>query len=192
MRRYIPEIFLPLLLLLLMLYSPAKAQTNAVYTGDNRAFVTLDGITKPYTFTSDQMLVKYNKTTQRLECILDLATLYPANDSTPPTMAYDVFFGAKYPDLVIYIDAPVEKINARNLYAESMEKKATVTVQGVANQTVIPVVFTPDKNSFIFSTNFDLMLDDFEASIPIKYIPVLSGRVVITINNARWIDMQMR
>jgi hypothetical protein len=164
------------------------AQSNAVYTSDNRAFVTLDGLTKPYTFISNQMLVRYNNTTQKLECILDLATLFPTNDSIPTAMAYEVFYGAKYPDLVIYIDAPVERINGSNAYAESLKKKATINLQGVTNQTSVPLMLTPDKNSFIFSTNFDLMLDDFEASVPIKYLPLLSGRVVITINNARWIN----
>lgn len=188
MIKNIPAGFILLFALLMTLNCPVTAQTNAVYTSDNRALVTIDGLTRPYTFTTDQLLVRYNRTTQKLECILDLATLLPANDTIPPTMAYDVFFGAKYPDLLIYIDAPVEKINAGNLYTEAMSKKATVTIQGVANQTTIPVVFTPDKSSFIFSTNFDLMLDDFEASIPRKYIPFMSGRVVITINNARWIN----
>ncbi|WP_439883186.1 hypothetical protein ACSX1A_08430 [Pontibacter sp. MBLB2868] len=178
--------------LLLLLYAPANAQTNAAYTSDNRVFITFDGITKPYTFTSDQLLVRYNKNTQKIECILDLATLYPAHDTIPPTMAYDVFFGAKYPDLLFYIDAPVEKLNASNLYSETLEKKTTVNIQGVANQTTIPVAFLPERDSFIFSTSFDLMLDNFEASIPIKYFPVLTGRVVITINNARWTMMGLR
>jgi hypothetical protein len=188
MHKILQYFLLSSLILLLFTCRYSMAQSNAVYTSDNRAFVTLDGLTKPYTFISNQMLVRYNNTTQKLECILDLATLFPTNDSIPTAMAYEVFYGAKYPDLVIYIDAPVERINGSNAYAESLKKKATINLQGVTNQTSVPLMLTPDKNSFIFSTNFDLMLDDFEASVPIKYLPLLSGRVVITINNARWIN----
>jgi hypothetical protein len=192
MVKQIQILFIVTVSLLTFVSIPAFAQSEGNFTGDNRVFLTLDGITRPYTFTSDQLLVRYNKTTQKVECILDIATLYPTEVGTPPTMAYDVLFGAKYPELTLLIDAPVEKLNAKNLYSEILEKKSTISFQGVSNQTTVPVAFTPDKNSFIFSTNFDLMLDDFEASVPIKYMPFLTGRMVITVRNAKWVNLKTR
>ena len=169
-----------------------QAQTRANYTSDNKVFVTLDGKTQAYTFTSNEMLVRYNSTTQKLECILNVATLLPANDSIPPNMAYDVFFGAKYPDLLFYIDAPVEKINGSKLYPGSINKTTTISLQGVSNQTVIPLAVTADRNAIVFNTSFDLMLDNFSASVPVQYFNLLTGRVMITINNARWVGLDIR
>ncbi|MDX5418607.1 MAG: hypothetical protein LPK14_04460 [Hymenobacteraceae bacterium] len=185
-------LLLVLLPLLLVTWQQGLAQTRATYTSTNKVMITLDGVTQPYTYASDELLVRYNRNTQKLECIINVATLHPANDSVPPTMAYDVFFGAKYPDMLIEIDAPVQKINARNLYSETLSKKAAIGLQGVTNQTVIPVMFTPDRNTLLFSTSFDLMLDNFEATIPVKYYPLLTGRIVVTINNARWIGLETR
>ncbi|MBC5991377.1 hypothetical protein [Pontibacter cellulosilyticus] len=181
-----------LLLLFTFSFSKSQAQTRANYTSDNRVTVTLYGVTQPYTFTSDEMLVRYNNTTQKLECIINIATLLPANDSTPPTMAYDVFFGAKYPDLLMYIDAPVEKINGSNLFPGNINKTTTINLQGVANQTRIPLALAADRNAIVFNSSFDLWLDNFSASVPVQYFSLLTGRVLITINNAKWVGFDIR
>lgn len=170
----------------------ANAQSRANYTSDNRVIVTLYGVTQPYTFTSNELLVRYNNTTQKLECILDVATLLPTAPTTPPTMAYDVLFGAKYPDLLLYIDAPVEKVNGSRLNPGSINKTTTVQLQGVANQTTIPLALAADRNAIVFNTSFDLMLDNFSASVPVQYFNLLTGRVMITINNAKWVGFDLR
>lgn len=182
------------LLILLFTFTSTKgqAQSRANYTSDNRVFVTLHGVTQAYTFASDEMLVRYNSNTQKLECILNIATLLPTNDTIPPNMAYDVFFAAKYPDLLMYIDAPIEKISGSNLYPGSINKTTTVSLQGVSRQTTVPLALTADRNAVVFNTSFDLMLNNFSASIPVQYFNLLTGRVMITINNAKWVGLDLR
>lgn len=193
MQRTILYTFAISLAVLFVLTIPhTHAQPRANYTSDNKVIVTLYGVKQPYTFTSNEMLVRYNSTTQKLECILDVATLFPVTPATPPTMAYDVLFGAKYPDLLLYIDAPVEKVNGSRLYPGSINKTTTVNLQGVANQTTIPLALTSDRNAIVFNTSFDFMLDNFSASVPVEYFNLLTGRVMITINNAKWVGFDLR
>ncbi|MCC9135999.1 hypothetical protein ACFSKU_16130 [Pontibacter silvestris] len=185
-------IFSTLLLFFICHQTQAQSRVSA-YTGSNTIIVNLEGKTGPYQYSSKDLLVRYNKATQKIECVLNLGSLYPTNENVPPTMAYDVLYGAKYPDLVLLIDAPAEKANASNntnIYPESLGKKTSISLQGITNQTVIPVLFTPDRNTIFFSTNFDLMLDNFQASIPAKYLPILTGRIQIFINNAKWTDIE--
>lgn len=163
-----------------------NAQSNSNYTSDNKVMVKLYGIDQAYTFHSDDLLVRYNKTTQKLECILNIATLVPLNDTIPANMAYDVFFGAKFPDLLLYIDAPIEKINGSNLYPGSINKVTTISLQGISKQTTTPITLMASRNAIVFNTSFDLMLDNFSASVPIEYYKVLTGRIMIAINNAKW------
>jgi len=191
MSKHLSKLWL-LLSLLLSACLQVGAQTKTAYTSTNKILITLDGIERPYTYASDQLLVRYNRNTQKLECILNLATLYPINKTVPPALAYDVLFGAKYPELLIEIEAPVSKINAGNLYAETLQKKTQISLQGVTNRTVIPITFTPDRNGLFFSTSFELMLDNFQASIPAQYYPLLTGRVVISVTNAQWADIEPR
>ncbi|MEJ8802026.1 hypothetical protein [Pontibacter sp. H249] len=180
-----------ILLLILFTFCAVKgnAQSRSNYTSDNRVFVTLDGVSQAYSFSSNEMLVRYNRSTQKLECILNIATLLPANDSTPPNMAYDVFFGAKYPDLLFYIDAPIEKVNGSSLNPGSINKTTTISLQGVTKQTIVPLALTADRNAIVFNTSFDLMLDNFSASVPVQYFNLLTGRIMITINNAKWVGL---
>ncbi len=170
----------------------ANAQATSNYTSDNKVMVKFYGNNQTYTFLSDELLVRYNSVTQKLECILNVATLVPVNDSIPADMAYDVFFGAKYPDLFLLIDAPVEKINGSNLYPGSISKTTTISLQGVSKQTTAPLTLTSSRNALVFNTSFDLMLDNFSASVPIQYYKLLTGRVMIAINNARWTGMDIR
>ncbi|ARS35252.1 hypothetical protein CA264_07260 [Pontibacter actiniarum] len=181
-----------LLVLLLPGFAASAQQERAPYTGSNRIFIALEGPTSRYEFSSNQMLVRHNKATQKLECILPVATLLPLNDSIPPAMAFEVLFGAKYPQLYINIDAPVQKISAGNLTPETIRRTTSIGLQGVNNETVVPVAFTSENNSLYFSTSFDLMLDNFQASLPIEYAPLLTGRILISIDNARWINLEMR
>ncbi|MBF9254682.1 hypothetical protein I2I11_15360 [Pontibacter sp. 172403-2] len=170
-----------------------SAQTNMAYTSDNTILITLEGTGQPYVFTSDNLLVQYNQTTHRLECILDVSTLVPASDTAaPPAMAYEVLYGAKYPELSLEIDVPLDQVSGQDIERASVPRVTTVKLQGVSNETVIPVVFTPDNQSLLFSTNFDLWLNNFSATIPVEYVPLLTGRLFITINSARWVNMQAR
>ena len=182
-----------MVLLALLCNTTAVAQIERTsYTGNNRVVVALEGPFSRYEFTSQQMLVRYNKEAQVLECILPVETLIPLNDTIPADMAFDVLFGAKYPQLYIDIAAPVQKISAGNLTPETIRRTATIGLQGVRNNTVLPVAFTSENNSLYFSASFDLMLDNFNASLPIVYAPYLTGRILITLDRARWINMQAR
>ncbi|GAB3196382.1 hypothetical protein ABID22_002938 [Pontibacter aydingkolensis] len=180
-----------LVLLFTFVITKGQAQSRSNYTSDNRVTVTLDGLTQAYTFTSNDMLVRYNSTTQKIECILNVATLLPTNDTAPPDMAYDVFFGAKYQDLLFFIDAPVEKVNGSRLFPGNVNKTTTITLQGVTKQTVVPLALTSDRNAIVFNTSFDLRLDNFSASVPVQYFNLLTGRVVITISNAKWVGINI-
>ena len=179
-----------LVILFLLTSSIAIAQSSGNYTSDNKVMVKFYGKDQAYTFQSNDLLVRYNKTTQKLECILNIATLVPLNDSIPADMAYDVFFGAKFPDLLLYIDAPVEKVNGSNLYPGSINKVTTVNLQGISKQTTTPITLTASRNAIVFNTSFDLMLDNFSASVPIQYYKLLTGRVMIAINNAKWTGIE--
>jgi hypothetical protein len=183
---------LVLVIMFVFISTNGNAQSTANYTSDNKVMVKFYGNNQVYTFLSDELLVRYNSVTQKLECILNVATLVPLNDSIPVNMAYDVFFGAKYPDLLLYIDAPVEKLNGSNLYPGSINKLTTISLQGVSKQTTAPLTLTSNRNSLVFNTSFDLMLDNFSASVPIQYYNLLTGRVMIAINNAKWAGMNIR
>ncbi|WP_299821432.1 hypothetical protein [uncultured Pontibacter sp.] len=188
-----PILYNSLLTVLFVLFvCKVQAQNVTNYTSNNKVLVTLHGINRAYNFTSDELLVRYNNNTQKLECVLNIATLLPINDTIPPNMAYDVFFAAKYPDLVLFIDAPVEKVSGSNLYPGSINKTTTISLQGATKQMVIPLALTADRNAIVFNTSFDLMLDNFSASVPVQYFNLLTGRIMITLNNARWVGMEIR
>lgn len=190
MKKYI----LHLLLLLLPLVSlEALAQKEREpYTGNNTIVVVLEGIGQRYEFISKQLLVRHNKNTHRLECILPVASLVPLNDTTPPAMAYEVLFGAKYPELRIMIEAPEQQANTGRFTPANRGRTTSINLQGVNNETVIPVAFQPENNNFYFSTNFDLRLDNFQASLPVKYVPMLTGRVLVSIERAQWFNLGQR
>ena len=104
-------------------------------------------------------------------------------------MAYEVLFGAKYPELLISIAAPEAQLNAAVFVPATMNRTTTIVLQGINNETVVPIAILSDKNSFYFSTNFDLNLESFQASLPIKYLPVLTGRVLVSIDKAYWYNL---
>ncbi|OKL41680.1 hypothetical protein A3841_11665 [Pontibacter flavimaris] len=162
------------------------------YTGSNRVLLTLDGHSAPYEFVSDQMLVRYNKDLQQLECVLSLETLVPLQDTIPQNMAFDVLFGARYPQLYITMAAPERQINAGNLGSETIRRKTAVQLQSVTRDLVVPISFSPESSSLYFSTTLDLWLSDFQASLPVAYLPLLTGRVTITIDRARWMNLTSR
>lgn len=193
MPKLLPHTLYLLVILFCLPGQRASAQTNTTYTSDNTILITLEGIKQPYVFTSNNLLVQYNQSTRKLECILDVSTLIPASDTAAlPAMAYEVLYGAKYPELYLEIDMPSDQVSGRGMNRESVSRVTTIRLQGVSNETVIPVVFTPDNQALLFSTNFDLWLDNFQASIPVKYAPLLTGRLFITIRNARWANLRAR
>lgn len=189
------KIFILLLLLLLPLFSlkVLAQEERQPYTGNNTILVALEGIGQRYEFVSNQLLVRHNKTTNRLECILPVATLVPLNPAVPPAMAYEVLFGAKYPELYIAIEAPTQQARDGKLFTPANRGRTTsINLQGVNNETTIPVAFLPEKNTYYFSTNFDLMLSNFQASMPVKYVPLLTGRVLFSIERAQWMNLGLR
>ncbi|MCX2741805.1 hypothetical protein [Pontibacter anaerobius] len=186
-------LYLLLLFPLLFPASDATAQRNREpYTGNNRVLLALDGYAGRYQFISEQVLVRYNKDLQQLECVVPVETLVPLHDSIPQNMAYEVLFGAVYPQLYITLAAPVQQINAGSLSPETRRLSAAVRIQDVTDDTVVPVSFVPENNSFHFSTTFDLNLENFQASIPVAYVPLLTGRLLITVDRAHWIDLKRR
>ena len=185
--------FVCLLLLYPLLCPDAFAQDErAPYTGNNTIIVALEGMGKRYDFISNQMLVRHNKERHTLECVLPVVSLVPLSDTIPPTMAYEVLFGAKYPELLISIAAPVQQSNTGQFDPATRNRTTTIRLQGVNNETIVPVAILADKNSFYFSTNFDLQLGNFQASLPIKYLPLLTGRVMFSIDKAYWYNLEQR
>ncbi|AKD04558.1 hypothetical protein POKO110462_22760 [Pontibacter korlensis] len=193
MKQKLHPIYLLLLSLLILQNNQAEAQINRTpYTGSNRVLVALEGTESRYEFMSDQMLVRYNRENQQLECILPVSTLVPLHDTIPANMANEVLFEAKYPQLFISMAAPVQEINAGNLSPETMRRTTSIRLQGITNQAVLPVSFITESRSLYFSTSFDLMLDNFQASLPVAYLPLLTGRIFITIDRARLVDLEPR
>lgn len=182
-----------LLLCLTFTSTHALAQLNrGPYTGSNSIMVALEGPLTRYEYGSKQMLVRHNKASQQLELILPVATLLPLNDSVPPSMAYHTLFGAKYPELLINIHMPDQTLDQVRSAASVQNYTVSIQLQGVNNETRIPVAINRQENTIYFSTNFDLMLDNFQGSIPVEYLPLLTGRILISIDNAQWIDLKTR
>lgn len=184
-------LFLVLLYPLLCVQAVAQDERSP-YTGNNTIIVALEGVEHRYEFISNQMLVRHNKERHSLECVIPVASLVPLSDTIPPAMAYEVLFGAKYPELLISIAAPVQQSNTGQFNPSSQNRTTTIRLQGVSNETVVPIAILSDKNSFYFSTNFDLMLGNFQASLPVKYLPVLTGRVLFSIDRAYWYNFAQR
>lgn len=166
----------------------ADAQARRPYTSNNYITIVLESPNGRYEFKSQDLLVRYNRLTDQLECSVMINSLAPTSDTIPAGMAYEVLYGAKFPEFAFQIDVPEEIISSGKPYPEPLTQRTYITLQGITNQTRIPVVFAPDRNRLSFGTNFDLQLDNFQASIPVRYIPVLTGRLLINISNARWID----
>ncbi len=177
-------------MLLSLISSNAKAQLRTPFTGKNFITVVLEGSSGRYEFQSPSLLVRYNNSTEQLECRVQINSLLPTSDTIPPGMAYEVLYGAKFPELIFMIDVPEEIINSGNPYTEPLNQRTYITLQGTTNQQRVPVILAPDRNTISFGTNFELMLDSFQASIPIRYLPVLTGRLLINISNARWVDQR--
>lgn len=192
MKKKISNIFLILLLLPLFSLKTQAQENRAPYTGNNTIVVALEGIGQRYEFVSKQLLVRHNKATHKLECVLPIASLVPLHSTTPPAMAYDVLFGAKYPELYIMIEAPEQQASTGRFTPANRSRTTSINLQGVNNETIIPVAFQPDKDTFFFSTNFDLMLGNFQASMPAKYLPLLTGRVLFSIERAQWYNLRQQ
>lgn len=193
MKKGLLVLYLVLQIPLFLTTTEATAQRNrSPYTGSNRVLLTLDGLTGRYEFMTTQALVRYNKDTQQLECILPVETFLPLQDTIPADMAYEVLFGAKYPQVFISLAAPVQKINAANLGTETIRRKTAIRLQNVTQSIELPVSFSSESTSVYFTTTLDLRLEDFETSLPIKYLPLLTGRMLITIDRARWVDLTSR
>ncbi|WP_347159123.1 hypothetical protein [Pontibacter chitinilyticus] len=193
MTKQVPFTAFLLVLIAFLFCHRAVAQTNTVYTSDNTIFLTLDGVKQPFPFASNALLVNYNKATQKLECRLNVSTLLPVDPAPTPEMAYEVLYAAKYPELYMEIDLPANQINSTNLVnSEPVPRVIRITLQGATNETVVPVAFVRDKGTLVFSTSFDLMLENFQATIPVKYVPLLTGRVLFTIRGARYTNYDAR
>ncbi|MFD2245179.1 hypothetical protein [Pontibacter ruber] len=179
------------LLFLLMATSPfAFSQSREPFTSNNTIFITIEGFKSNYDFASKNLLVRYNKDTKKLECLLAFSSLIAANDSTPIVMAQDLFYTSRYPELYIEIEAPVEQINARNMAVNTKNSRFVMSLQGVPLEMTVPVQYTPEEQAITFSTSFDVLMERYRLSLPAKYIPRLTGRIFFTISNARWMDMQ--
>lgn len=177
-----------LLFVLCVFTSQAGAQTRQQYTGSNIILLGFESNEGIIEFGSDNLQVRYIQQTQQIECRLPVSSLYPLHDEVPADMAYDVMFGSKYPELVFYIDAPDEIINGPMLSQEAELTRATVEFQGTPNETKVPVMFASDRGVIVLSTSFDLRMSHFRATLPAKYLPLLTGRILIKIRNARWLN----
>ncbi|WP_161887972.1 hypothetical protein [Pontibacter russatus] len=189
MKIYILRIFFFALLSSLFGAQAIAQDEREPYTGNNTILIAFEGQGQRYEFKSEQMLVRHNRDRHTLECVVPVATLVPLNDTIPPAMAYEVLFGAKYPELLISIAAPEEQLNAAVFVPSTTNRTTTIVLQGINNETVVPIAILSDKNSFYFSTNFDLNLENFQASLPVKYLPVLTGRVLVSIDKAYWYNL---
>ncbi|MBD1395926.1 hypothetical protein H9Q13_02010 [Pontibacter sp. JH31] len=183
---------LPVLLLLLATWA-ARAQQNRIpYTSNNTILISMEGEKGTYDFSSGKMLVRYNENTKKLECLLPLSNLLPANDSTPIAMVQEVFFASRYPDIYLEIEAPVEKINAGTRARQTINSRIFINIQGINREMVRPVTFTPDRNMITFSSSFEIRLQDMRLIVPARYTTMLTGRILFTIHNARWADLRSR
>ncbi|MDO6392298.1 hypothetical protein Q4E40_19340 [Pontibacter sp. BT731] len=184
------KLLLPVLWFLLMA-APAHAQQYRIpYTANNSMQISLEGERSTYDFQSAKMLVRYNQNTRKIECLLPIENLLPANDSSPVSMVQDIFFASRYPELYIEIEAPIEQINAGSRGKQTLNSRVFITIQGIIKEMVVPVIITPDRNAITFSTSFELMLQDMRLRVPARYTPRLTGRMLFTIHSARWADLR--
>ncbi|WP_187264610.1 hypothetical protein [Pontibacter beigongshangensis] len=175
-------------LLLLAVTTLSNAQRHVTYTNDNSIFITIEGDSSLYEYSTSEMLVRYNENTQKIECIIHVASLLPLNNYSPAVLPQDIFFAANYPELHIQIEAPEEKINAGNLYTERLDRGIGMFIQNMPVNITAPVVFTPDKRSLKLATTFELILPEYSIAIPAKYTSMLTGRVRFAIQNARSVE----
>jgi hypothetical protein len=178
-----------LLFLLITLPRAAFSQTSVPYTSNNTIFITIEGFNSNYDFASKKLLVRYNKEIRKLECVLPFNTLVAANDSTPIVMAQDIFYASRFPELIVEIEAPVDRINAGDMSVSTKDSRFIMYVQGIPLEMTAPVQYTPDEKAITFSTSFDVLLERYRIVLPAKYVPRLTGRIFFTISNARWIDL---
>lgn len=183
---------LPVLFALLLALQAQAQQHQIPYTANNSIQISLEGDGSTYDFASGKMLVRYDQSTRKIECLLPIENLLPANDSSPVAMVRDVFFASRYPELFIEIEAPVEQINAGNRNRQTFNSRVFINIQGIVKEMVVPVTFTPDRNMITFNTSFDFMLQDLRLRVPARYTSMLTGRMLITIPNARWADLRNR
>lgn len=186
------KFLLPVLCIILFAISAQAQQHRIPYTANNSMQVSLEGERNTYDFQSNKMLVRYDQNTRKIECLLPIENLLPANDSSPVAMVQDIFFTSRYPDLYIEIEAPVEQINAGNRNRQTLNSRVFINIQGVIKEMVVPVTFTPDRNMITFSTSFELMLQDLRLRVPARYTSRLTGRMLFTIHSARWADIRNR
>lgn len=186
------KFLLPVLLVLLAVVSVQAQESRIPYTSNNNILISFEGQGGTYDFASGKMLVRYNENTRRLECLLPLVSLQAANDSTPIAMVHDVFFSSRYPDIYIEIEAPVEQINAGNRSRQTFNSRMYLNIQGINKEIVVPVTFTPDRNMILFSSSFELLLQEMRLKVPARYNSMLTGRILFTIHSARWADLRTR
>jgi hypothetical protein len=177
-----------LLFFFLNLVHPATAQTRQHYTGSNIVLVGLESVDGILEFASDNLQVRYIQETKQIECRLPVATLYNLNPAISSDLAYEVLYGAKFPEIIFYINAPNEILNSPRINQDPKQSGVTIEFQGTPNETRIPVMFASEKGVIIFSSSFDFRMSHFRATIPAKYLSLLSGRVLINIRNARWLN----
>src|SRR5690606_2261840 len=112
--------------------------------------------------------------------------------SSPVAMVQDIFFASRYPELYIEVEAPIEQLNAGKRNRQTLNSRVFINIQGIIKEMVIPVTFTPDRNTITFSTSFELMLQDLRLRVPARYTSRLTGRMLFTIHSARWADIRNR
>ncbi|WP_460879337.1 hypothetical protein [Pontibacter rugosus] len=137
---------------LLMSHFATAQNERSSFTGTNRVMVALEGPLIRYDFVSKQMFVRHNKEAQRLECVIPVVSLLPLQDSVPPAMLYNVLFGAKYPQLLIRLHVPTQSAVPNDLLSATSNLTASVQIQGVTNETRVPVTFNTIDNTLYFTT----------------------------------------
>ena len=184
------KLLLPALIFLLMTAPTLAQQNRTPYTANNSIQISLEGERSTYDFQSVKMLVRYDQNTRKLECLLPIDNLLPANDSSPVSMVQDIFFASRYPQLYIEIEAPIEQINAGNRSRQTLNSRVFINIQGIIKEMVVPVTFTPDRKAITFSTSFELKLQDLRLRVPARYTSRLTGRMLFTVHSARWADLR--
>ncbi|MDX5347775.1 MAG: hypothetical protein LPK19_11065 [Hymenobacteraceae bacterium] len=169
-----------------LLFCTITAQAQ-VYTADNTVRIYIEGTDQLYEYTSDKLMVRLNDETQKIECILPIESLVPANVLSPQVLAYDVFFEQKYPLFQFQFNAPIETLNKQNLNSEPMQLTGKVQFQGRDGDQIFPTVFMPYEESFSFRTNFNFTIQAMEGTLPRKYKTMLTGFIRVQVLNATWV-----
>jgi len=180
-----------LLLISCLVFQNLQAQ---LYTDKNNITVLIEGHKQHYSYTSDNLLVKLDENTNRLECILTVNTLEPNDNLSDPVIPEDVFYARKYPQFRVVMFLPKELVAANNqdfLTRKDLMVKAQLYFQGLTRDVEVPLQFTSERNYISFNTSFTFSLQDMRALMPQMYMNMLTGLIRVSIVNATWVDSRV-